>query len=315
MQKAIKITLVIPCYNVADYVEECLDSAYSQDYSPLEIIAIDNHSTDTTLSILKTYQAKKQPDLIVLSESKKGAPATRNKGLQEASGDWIQFLDADDLLLPEKISHQAKILQDMGDIGFIAAASRKRKLNGQEVLTTIPEREDFLNLFLGKLGNTCANLWNRKALLEIGGWNEDQKSSQEADLMFRLLQAQQKVLIDNEPYTLIRERPSGQISDGSLEGKIRFIDLRLQMIDYLKVEQPTLFKQSYNQLYNKLYEVCLMISSYDLPLGAHYYRLLPDDFRPKTFLKGRLYKKLLDLFGFERVEQWRRSLSGKPSIK
>jgi glycosyltransferase involved in cell wall biosynthesis len=80
------------------------------------------------------------PDLIIEKELKPGAPAARNKGLALSKGEWIQFLDADDLLLPEKIEHQVHLIKNKPEVCFIAAASRKKHINGQST-TTIPKQD------------------------------------------------------------------------------------------------------------------------------------------------------------------------------
>ena len=95
----IKISVVIPVYNAAPYLQRCLDSIYSQSYKNLEIICINDGSTDKSLEILSTY-AKKEKRLVVISQENKGASAARNAGIERATGDFISFIDADDYILP-----------------------------------------------------------------------------------------------------------------------------------------------------------------------------------------------------------------------
>src|SRR5690554_4070958 len=108
------ISIIIPSYNVEDHIEKCVHSAFAQTHKPIEVICIDNNSTDNTWQKLKQLQ-EKYPSLLIDKELKPGAPAARNKGLALSKGEWIQFLDADDLLLPEKIEHQAKLLQNKNE--------------------------------------------------------------------------------------------------------------------------------------------------------------------------------------------------------
>ena len=84
-----------------------------QTWLDLELICVDNNSSDATLDILRT-RLTEVPNAMVLSEKKKGASAARNRGLKEASGNWIQFLDADDFLMPHKISTQVELLESEG---------------------------------------------------------------------------------------------------------------------------------------------------------------------------------------------------------
>jgi glycosyltransferase involved in cell wall biosynthesis len=115
------ISVIIPCYNVEAFISECVDSVLNQTYQEIEIICIDNNSSDNTWQTL--IQLKNIfPHLIIDKEIKAGACAARNKGLNIANGYWVQFLDADDLLLPKKIEHQVELLKCNSNIAFVAGS-------------------------------------------------------------------------------------------------------------------------------------------------------------------------------------------------
>lgn len=90
-----KVSVIIPVYNVENYLKECLDSVINQTLKDIEIICIDDGSTDKSLDILKEY-AKKDTRFIVLTQENKGAAIARNKGLDIARGEYVIFLDSDD---------------------------------------------------------------------------------------------------------------------------------------------------------------------------------------------------------------------------
>ena len=92
-----KISIIIPVYNAEQYLEECLLSISQQTFGDFEIWAINDGSTDRSLEILKKYQAK-EPRLQVIAQENKGVSAARNLGLENAQGDYITFVDADDTL-------------------------------------------------------------------------------------------------------------------------------------------------------------------------------------------------------------------------
>lgn len=295
------ISVVIPCYNVENYIEDCLDSVYAQSYKEMEVIAVDNNSNDQTLEKLKAYQ-QKYPDLIVLQEAKQGAPAARNKGLYHATGEWIQFLDADDLLQPNKIAHQIALCRKFA-CSFIASAYVKKYLTSGQKEIYIPNQNNWINLIKGQLGITSSNLFNKNALYAIDGWNEKLESSQEADLMFRLLKQGGNVVVDNQPLTIIQQRESGQISNGSVENMIRFTDIRLQILDYLNREMPQTVQENLNDFYDTIYTRSRMIAPFDVEKAHYYYRQLPATFSPNT-MKAKLYKKAIDAFGFKTLSKF-----------
>lgn len=95
-----KVSIIIPAYNVAEYIKECLDSVLSQSFSDIEVIIIDDGSTDTTASIIKQYTDKR---IRFFSQINKGLSATRNRGINEAKGKYILCVDSDDCIHAETI--------------------------------------------------------------------------------------------------------------------------------------------------------------------------------------------------------------------
>jgi len=106
------VSIIIPCFNSEHFVKFAIESAINQAYDNIEIILIDNNSDDNTWEILNEIKLLCPGKVKVFQELKKGAPAARNKGLKEANGEWIQFLDADDILLPPKIGNQITMIKN-----------------------------------------------------------------------------------------------------------------------------------------------------------------------------------------------------------
>ncbi|MDO5824425.1 glycosyltransferase family 2 protein [Methanobrevibacter sp.] len=95
----IKVSVIIPVYNGEEYLEECLDSIINQTLKDIEIICINDGSTDSSLEILSEYN-RKDPRFTIFSQENKGQGAARNKGLDLSQGEFIYFMDADDILKP-----------------------------------------------------------------------------------------------------------------------------------------------------------------------------------------------------------------------
>jgi len=101
------VSIIIPCYNAARWLPETLESALAQTWPTVEIIVINDGSTDGSLAAAEKFAAH---GVRVIDQPNRGASAARNHGLGEACGEFIQFLDADDLLSPEKIASQVTLL-------------------------------------------------------------------------------------------------------------------------------------------------------------------------------------------------------------
>ena len=93
----IKISVIVPVYNVENYLSQCLKSIINQTYKNLEIICVNDGSTDKSLMILKEYE-KKDKRIKVINQNNKGLAATKNVGMKIATGDYITFVDSDDYI-------------------------------------------------------------------------------------------------------------------------------------------------------------------------------------------------------------------------
>ncbi|GAB3382749.1 glycosyltransferase family 2 protein [Azotobacter armeniacus] len=116
-----KVSIIIPVYNVEPYLEQCLDSAIHQDYDNIEIIAVNDGSTDASLSILEHFRARHK-SITIKNIENQGLSAARNIGLEIATGEYILFLDSDDFIERHTISTCIKNFRaHRVDIVFFAA--------------------------------------------------------------------------------------------------------------------------------------------------------------------------------------------------
>jgi glycosyltransferase involved in cell wall biosynthesis len=106
------VSVLIPAYNAGPWIAESIQSALCQDWGAIEIVVVDDGSTDDTYQIAKSFQG---PDVVVISQPNRGASAARNAAFAASSGAYIQYLDADDLLAPSKISAQMGLLRTQGE--------------------------------------------------------------------------------------------------------------------------------------------------------------------------------------------------------
>ncbi|HWA07871.1 MAG TPA: glycosyltransferase family 2 protein [Opitutaceae bacterium] len=97
------VSILIPCYNAESWLADTLESALGQTWTHREIIVVDDGSRDGSLAVARRFEAR---GVRVIAQTNRGASAARNAALAASRGDWLQFLDADDLLAPEKIERQ-----------------------------------------------------------------------------------------------------------------------------------------------------------------------------------------------------------------
>jgi glycosyltransferase involved in cell wall biosynthesis len=129
------VSIIIPCYNTENHLIETINCVINQSWPHKEIIIIDDGSKDNSYRIAKEFESE---NIIVLKQENKGASAARNTGLSIAKGDYIQFLDADDLISPEKIELQVKLLEE--NKGYLSISSTVNFKDGENYLKKKPAK-------------------------------------------------------------------------------------------------------------------------------------------------------------------------------
>lgn len=113
-----KVSVIIPIYNVEEYLAQCLESIINQTYRNLEIICINDCSTDNSLTILKEYQQKDSRIVILQNKENGGLACTRNAGIREAAGEYILFVDSDDMIVPDLVESCMQVASDSDIVCF-----------------------------------------------------------------------------------------------------------------------------------------------------------------------------------------------------
>jgi glycosyltransferase involved in cell wall biosynthesis len=285
--KPILVSIIVPCYNVEDYVAECLDSAINQTYSPIEIIAIDNNSTDRTLSILEDFE-KRYPELItVLEEKKQGAPAARNKGLSVAKGEWLQFLDADCILFSDKIKHQIYLIKTRdNNATMVVSASYVKTLSGDMKLVQLWKNEDpFKAVLFYFLGSTYSNLFSKTAVQLVGYWEETLFGAQDPDIIFKILELSgpQRLLYDETVQSVSKQRVSGQITTSN---PLRFntcaLEVRLNMCKKIERSIPLYYRKNILFFRDAIFYFIARLAAFDVGSAKQYFdKYIGSDYVPK----------------------------------
>lgn len=300
-----RISVIIPCHNVEKYIRPCLESILAQAHEDLEVICVNDGSTDSTGRVIHEVRTEHNAPFVVIDQPHQGAAAARNKGLEQATGEYLQFMDADDLLDPRKIAHQVELAVSMDKPDLIAGSYTIHHADGsvmREHIFDTPGLDRWLSLMRAELGCTVSNLWKRKSVIDAGAWNIQQRSSQEYDLMFRMLKNKARVVFDPVTLTAVRRFGAGSISLTNVaENWVRYVELRARMLDYLRASGIVTDLQPYAQF---LFDSIRVLYYHDPRAALELHdRLLPKDFVPgpsRTTRKS--YLLVHRLFGF-RVAQ------------
>lgn len=110
-----QVSVIIPCYRQAQYLAESIDSALRQTYPAVQVVVVNDGSPDETSEVCRNYAGK----IVYIEQSNQGRSAARNAGVKASTGDWLQFLDADDLIHPNKIEWQlADMARHKARVGY-----------------------------------------------------------------------------------------------------------------------------------------------------------------------------------------------------
>ncbi len=300
IKNKILVSVIVPCYNVQDYIENCIKSVLNQIYKPIEIICVDNNSNDQTYSILSKFESESK--IKVYKCFDRGANYARNLGIIKSKGNWIQFLDADDILLPEKIEFQVREILKNTNIDVIFSPYVKRSVENIDTIVQC-HRIVELGLLSTKLGITSSNLFKSSKLKSSGMWDVNQKSSQEYELMFRMYKNQ--AIFKNSDYnmTVSQARKSGQISTSNLyDNWNRYVDLRIEMINYF--DKISSISHKNKLLMNEiLFDSFRVLAKYDRSKANDlYYKYLHGFYPNKSLSNSFLYVFLFRVFGFKKTE-------------
>jgi len=202
------VSVVIPAYNAAAFVRTAVDSALAQSWPHTEVIVVDDGSTDDTAAVLGAYG-----DAIrVIGQRNGGLSNARNRGIREARGELVAFLDADDRWLPDKLARQVELMHAHPEVGFCSTCARIEAPDGTPVGTWPCPRIDgslLQTLFVrnAAVPGSGSGVMVRKALFERTGlFDESLRSLEDIDMWMRLAAVTAYACID-APLTIIVKHP------------------------------------------------------------------------------------------------------------
>ena len=181
------VSILIPCYNSEQWIGYAIESALAQTWPNKQVIVLDDGSTDDSLHVIRRYESHLRWE----TGQNRGGGYARNRLLEMASGEWVQYLDADDYLLAEKVSEQVEFVVQHPEVDVAIGPTTMEFWSEQgvrhEQITVSGPHDYWAMLASWQLPQTGAPLWKRSAILDVGGWKRDQPCCQEHELYLRLL--------------------------------------------------------------------------------------------------------------------------------
>jgi glycosyltransferase involved in cell wall biosynthesis len=181
------VSVIIPTYNRSALLKEAVLSVVNQTYRPIECIVVDDGSTDNTDIVIKELQELNdaQFKLIYIKQDNAGAQVARNKGTAAAQGEYIQYLDSDDLLYPEKIKSQVLCLNKNLSYDAVFGDWEKGEIGNTDIINGYASNDMILQLLTKQPIPIFSILFRKRLVDQIGDWDIGIKRNQEIDYHLR----------------------------------------------------------------------------------------------------------------------------------
>ncbi len=212
------VSIVIPVYNRAQVVQRTLQSVLKQTHRPLQVILVDNCSTDNTLDVLNDFKAEHNAEdfsVEVVQEAHHTASAARNRGLEEAQGEWLVFFDSDDEMLPDLVTKYVEKIEQNPEkeVDMIGIRCTFRKANGDTCHTPFFTHDALANHILHSIFSTQRYAVKRSFFVSSGGWNKDIMAWDDWEIALRLVLRKPKIdFITTEPLVIIHDSGENSIT-------------------------------------------------------------------------------------------------------
>lgn len=301
-----KVSILIPCYNAERWVRQAIQSALDQTHEDKEVIVVDDGSTDGSLEIIKSFGSQIQWK----SGPNQGGNVARNRLLNSATGEWLQYLDADDYLLPEKLTGQVTSISAKVDVIYSPTIWIHFDADGQELdqrhFQIPPPHDPWKHLIMWRLPQTGGALWRRTAIQDVGGWKEDQPCCQEHELYFRLLNAEKNFRYSKAKGAIYRQWTEETVCR---RNPLQTITKRMEVIDRTEStlnRKQIMTPELENAIASTRYECARSAYQYDKPSAIEIARKARHN-NPSFRLPDRLcfpsnYRRVFQCFGFQIAE-------------
>jgi len=312
------ISIIIPVYNKASFLEETLDSALEQTYSNIELVLVNDGSTDDSLAILEAYQSKFPEKIVLINQVNGGVSKATNTGIQASTGEYIQFLDADDIMSLNKIENQMRLLQNKTPevmascewLNFQSSVSYTKSLpygvfrnfeSGIDLQLRFWEFQEMMAI--------SSYLTHRKLIENAGYWDETLTINQDGEFFMRVLLQADAVLYEPQGKVYYRQPGLNNVSQQKSEQAFSSLLNSYQSYErnLLIVEDSSRVRKALKKVYQKFIYDCFPNYPHLIKAAE---RLSEDLAVPeKTYIGGPKFQQLSRLLGFKNALRIKRFFS------
>jgi glycosyltransferase involved in cell wall biosynthesis len=206
-----KVSIIIPTYNRSNLLRLTIESVLAQTYPNIEIIVVDDDSTDDTAAVIEQYAGR----VIYIKQANQGASVARNTGFQAASGEYINFLDDDDLLMPTKIERQVQVLDSHPEIGLVHCGYYHIDADGKPLdkVCMLPAGEVLKELVQYCFLLIHTPLIRHQCLDQVGLFDDELDCHEDWDLWLRIAQAGYQFACVQEPLCAYRVQQDSKMAN------------------------------------------------------------------------------------------------------
>lgn len=303
------VSIIIPCHNSEQWLAETIESALAQTWANKEIIVVDDGSTDNSLAIAKSFES---PIVKVISQKNKGASAARNTALKEAKGDFIQYLDADDLLAPNKLELQLQLLKQDCHFDVVVAGEWARFYHRPQEALFIPQflwqnmsSVDWLICAWCNHSMMPNGSWllPRRISEKAGFWNEDLSVNDDGEYFARVVLASERIRFCQGAKFYYRSGNSSSLS-GRKSAKARqseFLSLSLGTSNLLAIENSPRTRQACATVWQRfIYEVYPDVPNLSQQAAAKVEEFGGSNLQPTG---GKLFQLLTRIVGWQKAKK------------
>jgi glycosyltransferase involved in cell wall biosynthesis len=300
------ISILIPCYNAEQWIAQAIESALAQTWLDKEIIVVDDGSTDRSLDIIREFSDR----VSWVTGPNRGGNEARNRLLELACGEWVQYLDADDYLYCDKITRQMEFVSEHEGIDVIFSPITLEHWtecgSRHEVLPIAGAEDPWILLANWGLPQTGAVLWRRQAILEVGGWKSDQPCCQEHELYLRLLIGRKRFAYHPMTGAVYRQwNPLTVCGRDIPETHRRRLEIEQRLEDHLR-ENDLLTSERLRAINQARFEIARIAWQYDSNFASRIMdqvQKLDPKFSPRGFAAPAHYRLVFHSLGFRAAEK------------